>query len=111
MHEASLARDLVRAVLDRLPEGAHPTRVLGWVGETEALSLDSLRFHLQIATLGTSLHAAVWDLRLEHVAARCHACGATYLPEHHLTLCPTCGSPDGEVLGPTGVMVEAVEVG
>lgn len=111
MHESSLARDLLRAVLDKTPSGARVLRVRGRVAETEALSTDSLGFHFGLAAWGTPAQGAALVLEAEHVAARCLDCGATYLPEHHLTLCPSCGSTRGEVLGQVGVFIEAIDVG
>lgn len=112
MHEASLARDLLGAVLGSLPAGVlvRVTSVRGWVGETEALSPDSLRFHFAAFAHGTPAEGASLDLRVEHIEATCNACGATYLPEHHLTICPHCGSTDGEILGEPGVKIEEIDV-
>lgn len=112
MHESTLARQILEAVLARAAgQTAGKVRVVrGWIAETESLSARSLDFHFSAHARGTPAEGAALELRLIHVEARCRACGAKYAPEHHLLLCPSCGSTDGEELGPTGMGIETVEV-
>lgn len=112
MHESSLARQILKVVLERAERAsaARVRAVRGWVAETEALSPRALAFHFSACARGTCAEDATLDLRLVHVRARCRACQAEYAPEHHLLLCPACGSSDGEQLGETGIRVEALEV-
>lgn len=112
MHESSLARRILKTVLDRAEEaGVSRVRAVhGWIAETEALSPESLAFHFEAHARGTAAQGARLDLRLEHVPARCRACNTQYSPEHHVLLCPECGSADGEVLGRTGLGIESIEV-
>lgn len=120
MHESSLARQLLEVVLDRAGAADAGARgqakvqriraVRGWVAETETLSRESLGFHFAAHARGTVAEGAALELRLVHVEARCRACGQRYAPEHHLLLCPGCGSIEGELLGQTGLGIEALEV-
>jgi hydrogenase nickel incorporation protein HypA/HybF len=112
LHESSLAKQLVKVVLERAAAaGARKVReVRGWVAETEALSAESLGFHFEAHARGTPAEGARLELRLVHVEARCGGCGTRYASEHHLLLCPRCGASDGEFLGPTGVGIETLEV-
>jgi hydrogenase nickel incorporation protein HypA/HybF len=112
MHEAALARQLLAAVLARAAEaGAARVRTArGWIAETETLSAESLALHFAAQARGTPAEDAQLELRLVHVAARCGGCGDTYAPEHHVVLCPRCGSADGELLGPTGLGLDELEV-
>jgi len=105
MHEASLGRGIVAAVMERVSDGDRVTEVRGWLAESEALDPVAIQLHFDAAARGTAAEGARLALEITHVKARCHACGATYLPEHHLTLCPECGSTDGELLGKTGLGV------
>lgn len=100
------------AVLDRArADGASRVRVVtGWVAETETLSAESLAFHFAAHARGTPADGARLELRLIHVGARCASCQRTYAPEHHVLLCPSCGSGEGELLGPTGLGVDSIEV-
>lgn len=112
MHETSLARQVLDAVLQRAERhGASRVRaVRGWVAETESLSPESLSFHFSAHARGTKAEGARLLLNLIHVEARCQACGRTYAPEHHLLLCPGCGSTDGKVLQQTGLAVTSIDV-
>ncbi|KFE67065.1 hydrogenase maturation nickel metallochaperone HypA [Hyalangium minutum] len=112
MHETSLARQMLDAVLQRAKaHGASRVReVRGWVAETESLSPDSLSFHFAAHARGTKAEGARLLLELIHVEARCRACNRTYAPEHHLLLCPACGSTDGEQLRQTGLAVTSIDV-
>lgn len=112
MHESSLARQILDVALARArEEGARRIRrVRGWVAETEALSPESLALHFAAHARATLAEGAGLDLRLVRVEARCGACARTYAPEHHLLLCPACGSAEGELLGEVGVGIDALEV-
>jgi hydrogenase nickel incorporation protein HypA/HybF len=110
MHESSLARGILEAVLLRVPAGERVVAVRGWVAETEALDPMALQLNFAGAAQGTAAEGAALRLQVTHVAARCRDCGHTYLPEHHLTLCPACGSPDGDVLGRTGLGIDEVDL-
>lgn len=112
MHESQLARQILDVVLDRV--GKTPNvrirRVLGWIAESETLSAESLSFHFAAHARGTGAEGALLELRLIHVEARCKACSRIYPPEHHLLLCPTCSSVEGELLGATGLGIDSVQV-
>lgn len=111
MHEASLARELVSAVLGAV--GDRPLRVRrvrGWLAQDEVIALDSLRLHFERLAEGTAAAGASLDLDVEHVRARCRDCGHVWAPEHHLTLCEACGSVEGELLGRTGLGITDLEV-
>lgn len=112
MHESSLARQLLRAVLERASAAGakRVLRVQGWVAETEALAPGAIDFHFTALARGTAAQDARLDLKLTHVRARCKGCGEVYAPEHHLTLCPSCGAVEAELLGKTGVGLDALEV-
>ena len=110
MHESALARQLVQAIVERVPPGQKALRVRGWLAETEALDAASLSLHIDALAKGTAAEGAALDLKLTHVRAKCDACGAVYLPEHHVTVCPTCGGLEGTLLDRTGMGIDALDV-
>lgn len=112
MHESSLARQLLRATLERAERaGASRVRVVrGWIAETEALSVASVTFHFDLLARETAAEGATLELELRRVRARCGACGLVYEPDHHVLLCEACGSTDGELLGAAGLSVESIDV-
>lgn len=108
MHEASLARGLLRAAL-----AASEGRVLtlrGWVAEDEALSQEALQLHFDALSRGTRAEGATLELELTHLEVRCGGCRQTYAPEHHLRLCPHCGSTEGTLLGTPGLGLRELTV-
>ena len=112
MHETSLARQLLAAVLARAKaEGAcRVRRVQGRLAETETLSRASLAWHFAAHARGTVAEGAHLELELVHVGARCPACGASFAPEHHLLVCPSCGAADAELEGETGLRIDSMDV-
>jgi hydrogenase nickel incorporation protein HypA/HybF len=84
--------------------------VRGRVAETESLSGESIELHFRAHARGTPAAGARLELQLVHVEARCRACGEIYRPEHHVLLCPRCGSLDGEALGEAGLWIESIEL-
>ena len=109
MHESSLARAILREVLSRAGD-ERVVAVRGWVAETETLSRESLSATFEVMARGTAAEGAALDLTVTHVSARCAGCGAEYLPEHHLLICPACGATEGELLGRTGLGIDVIEV-
>ena len=112
MHESALARQMLDVILERAaPVATGRVRtVRGWIAETEALSVESLAFHFAAHARGTRAEGAQLDLRLVRVDARCRRCATLYAPEHHLLLCPVCGSSAADLLGQTGIGIETLEV-
>ena len=86
MHESSLARQILDALLDRAGTAAaqRVRAVHGWIAENEVLSPQSLRLHFSAHARGTLAEGAKLELRLIHVEARCRACNTKYAPDHHL---------------------------
>jgi len=112
MHESSLGKQLLEAILSRARD-AGATRVVrarGWIAETESLDPAAIAFHFGAHAKGTAAEGAELDLDLRWVDARCKRCSRIYRPEHHLTLCPACGHTDGDLLGETGVAINSIDV-
>jgi len=112
MHESSLSRQLLAAVLEHADAAGveRVLRVRAWLAETESLDAGALDFHFRALARGTLAERAQLDLRLLHTQARCNACGEVYAPEHHLTLCPVCGATEATLLGETGLGIESIDV-
>ncbi len=109
MHEASLAKKLLDAALERVREG-RIVAVHGWIADAEALSRESLALHFAAHARNTRAQAAQLDLRIEQVTARCEQCGERYAPGHHVTLCPRCGGTEAQLLGRSGMGIDAIDV-
>lgn len=109
MHETSLARRILEEVLARA-NGARVLCVRGLIAEDEALSREALAFHFDAHARGTLAEGAELRLVLEHVEARCGGCGYRFRPEHHVRLCPRCGSTEARLLRETGVSIDSIDV-
>jgi hydrogenase nickel incorporation protein HypA/HybF len=109
MHETSLAKQILNAVLERA-EGRRVRLVRGSIAEDEALSAEALAFHFRAHAQGSVAEFARLELELLHLSARCGACATVFLPDHHVRLCPACGSTDAVLEGHPGVHVEDIEV-
>lgn len=112
MHESSLARKILEAVLEGAAKAnASRVRVVrGSVAEAERLSSESISLHFRALAWGTVAEDAVLELSVHHLEARCLTCGAKYLPQHHLLACPHCASVDGELVGLAGVWIDTLDV-
>lgn len=113
MRESTLARQVLSIALEHTGRngGGRIRVVRGRVSETETLSREALVIHFESLARGTLAEGARLEFELVHARARCRACRAEYLPEHHVLLCPRCDSTDGEELDPTGLWVTGLEVG
>ena len=112
MHESSLARQIFEAARSsaEASQAKRIVKVTGWLAETEKLSPDSLQMHFDVHAAGTIAEGAKLDLAISRVLARCDACGDTYAPERHVTICPGCGCTDATLLGRVGLGIDSVEV-
>ncbi|MGD0675831.1 MAG: hydrogenase maturation nickel metallochaperone HypA [Polyangiaceae bacterium] len=112
MHESQLARAILREVLARAAQvdAARVLAVRGRLAETEAVSRDSLVLSFTAMAIGTPAEGARLELSIEHVVARCRACRAEYKPEQHVIVCPRCGDFGADLLGSTGLVIEAIDV-
>lgn len=111
MHESSLAKQILDLSLDAARSSGGRVRVVrGRVAETETLSGESIELHFRAHAKGTLAEDARLEFDLVHVEARCRNCSEAYRPEHHVLVCPACGSTEGEELGPTGLFLESVDV-
>lgn len=113
MHETSLARQILKRVLEEVEkEGAtRVRRVRGWVAETERLNPEALRFHFQAHAAGTAAAGADLDLDVRVVPAVCEECWEQFEPDGHVPICPRCSSTRVRLLGPTGLHLESIVVG
>jgi hydrogenase nickel incorporation protein HypA/HybF len=112
MHESSLGKDVLRAVLERAAEaGASRVRVVrGFVAETEWLDPKAIAFHFAAHAQGTAAEGATLELETRWIEADCLGCGKRYKPDHHVILCPDCGSTEAKLLGEQGLRIETIEV-
>lgn len=112
MHESSLGRDIVRTVVEKAAaEGASRVRrVHGFVAETEWLNPEAIVFHFRAHAKGTIAEDAQLELTTSWIEAACLQCKQVYKPDHHVLLCPHCGSTEADLLGEPGLRIDSIEV-
>lgn len=99
------------------------------VGELQQIDLDAFRFALEQLSRQHSMEMR-FELKEERAEFRCRVCGRTWpfrreeldpevqeaihvVPEvaHAFVKCPSCGSPDFEVIRGRGVWIESIRGG
>ena len=109
MHEMALAEGILAVVLNAAhDEPVRSIRVR--VGTLQAVCEDSLRFSFQLAAEGTCAAQAVLTIDEVPARVRCNVCSVESGLGHHALSCPSCGSPDIELLTGEEVRVDAVEL-
>ena len=112
MHESSLGRDILRVVVEKANDvGAKKVQLVrGCIAETEWLNSEAIIFHFHAHARGTVAEGAQLELTTAWVEADCITCGKRYKPDHHVLLCPHCGSTEAKLLGDTGLRIDTIEV-
>lgn len=133
MHELALADAVMKAALRAADEAGmdHIDRLVVKVGELQQIEKDLFEFSLSsvLSSQDERLADAAFDVTEERVCFGCNACGRDYtrddislkdgdeseaihfIPElsHAFARCPSCGSPDFEILAGRGITLERIE--
>ena len=133
MHELALADAVVKAALRAADDAGMDRidRVIVKVGELQQIERDLFEFSLTkvLPAQDSRLLGVVFDVADEAVQFECRVCGTTYgrddvdldggdhseaihfIPElsHAFARCPSCGSPDFEILAGRGITLERIE--
>jgi hydrogenase nickel incorporation protein HypA/HybF len=116
MHEMSIAQSILE-VVQQYARGNGPTRNVNpprvksvhlKIGEMAGVVPESLRFCFEVASEGTTVQGAELLIDEVPIRCRCAGCKAEFTVERFLFLCPTCGTPDVEVI--SGNELDVVEL-
>lgn len=108
MHELSITRSVVDAVLQRLPD-TRIAEVRLEIGKLSGIVPDSVRFCFDLVVAGTLLEGARLDIDEPGGRAHCAECDAEFDIDDPILLCP-CGSANCEVLAGKQLRIRSVEV-
>jgi hydrogenase nickel incorporation protein HypA/HybF len=116
MHEMSIAQSILDVVRqyakgnDHARDGDVPKvkSIRLRIGEMAGVVPESLRFCFEVASEGTAAQGAELLIDEVPIRCRCASCNAEFSVEHFLFLCPTCGTPDVEVI--SGNELDVVEL-
>ncbi len=113
MHEGQFTEQIVETILNELKKypGKTPKKVEVVVGEIYHLEKESVRMHYDLLTKGSPLEGAALVLEEEPVRVKCRVCGETgAVEDHHLLICPECGSQDVEAVSGKEILIRSIEV-
>jgi len=108
MHELSITRSVVDAVLQRLPD-TRIAEVRLEIGKLSGIVPDSVRFCFDLVVAGTLLEGARLDIDEPSGRAHCVDCDTEFAVDDLILLCP-CGSANVEVLAGRQLRIRSVEV-
>lgn len=114
MHELSICRSLVDAVLQELERARPaPARLVAArmvVGALHQVVPENMIFAYEILTRDTAAAGSRLDIRRVPVTARCRACAWTGEIDIPLFLCGSCNSGDLELLTGRELFLENLEI-
>lgn len=113
MHELSLATEVVESVIRSIPPshaGQPVTRLTLSIGKMACVTVDSLRFCLEILSRGTVLETSELVIEEVPVTATCRACGHTWTLNEPLFLCEACQSPDIHITSGREMLIRSIEI-
>jgi hydrogenase nickel incorporation protein HypA/HybF len=111
MHEFSIASNIVDVVNKTAQDNgiSRVTRVKLKVGQLQLIMPDSLLFSFNICTKGTVSEGAVLDIEEVTAKGECAGCGAEFSVGNYQFICPSCGSPDINVVSGEELFIESLE--
>ncbi len=96
--------------LQNVDEGIFREGLVHFLDETIPLSIDNIRFKNEDAAFRCRKCGASWDLKKEDEVSEDDLESIHFLPEsaHSIISCPSCGSPDFEIVKGRGVYIEEI---
>ena len=113
MHEATIIRDVVHVVTQRLAEEGLSGRVRAVrlrIGRLAAAVPENLRLLFRVLTEDTPLEGAVLEIEEVNVRMRCRSCGAEYVVDDGDFGCRSCRSSDAELTEGREMIIDSLEV-
>lgn len=107
MHEAALAEEVVRIVLEK----AGGRRVLAvelLVGEMTSVVPEAMEAAFRAAVEGTAAERAALRIRMRRTKALCGACGRKFRVKDWAVFCPACGGGPCEVVEGGELLVKSI---
>jgi len=110
MHEASVAQNLVEAILQEArKQQAKPIRAKMSCGELNKVNDDVLSFAFQAVAQGTRCEGMVLQIEHRPLQAKCRACGDVFVVDVSSTRCPICQREDFELLPDAPLVLDEIE--
>ncbi len=113
MHEVAIVDALIEQVeeeVHRAGAAGRVTRLELSIGRLSGVSVDSVRFALELLAPGTVVESARVDIRQPKAICCCQACGARTEIEAVDCRCPRCGSCEITIEGGRDMILETIEL-
>ena len=113
MHEAALAQFVIEQLDKKVQSGALPNAILKVylkVGKLTAVVPDNLSFMFGVLRENSSLANAILEIEEVAITGRCRNCGSDFEIEEVNFFCPSCASPEVEILTGRELFIDGVEV-
>lgn len=113
MHELGIAVQIVESAISSIPsclEGQPVEKLTLDIGKMVGVTVDSLRFCLEIVSKGTFLETAELIINEIPVTAECRVCQTRWTIIEPEFLCKKCFSPDIGILTGRELIIRSIEV-
>ena len=113
MHEANFTQQIVRSIISELNKypDYRPKRVKVKVGEMLHPDNEDVKMVYDLLTQGTKLEGVDLDLEETKTIVTCKKCHHTgVLVNHHLLVCPLCGSSDVKMVSGDEIAIESIDL-
>jgi hydrogenase nickel incorporation protein HypA/HybF len=108
MHELGMCEAVIDTV-ERRAQGRRVRQVRLRVGTLHRVVPEAFEQAFEMASMGSVAHGASVDLVVMPVRAACVSCGVESQSNDVVTVCPTCGSIEVEIVGGDELMLESLE--
>jgi hydrogenase nickel incorporation protein HypA/HybF len=111
MHELSIALSMIEQIEEQAARHSGTVRsVQVKIGALSGVDCDALSFAWEIAREGTDFAGAKLEIERVPLLVRCSQCGATHSPDAFEILCPTCVTPDQDILAGRELELTSLEI-
>jgi hydrogenase nickel incorporation protein HypA/HybF len=113
MHEVAIVDALIGQVEDEIRRAGVAGRVMRLelsIGRLSGVSVDALRFALELLAPGTIVESAQVDIRQPQALCCCAACGARTEIDNVPAHCPICTAREVTIEGGRDMLLETIEL-
>ncbi len=111
MHELSIALSMIEQIEEQAARHSGTVRAVQVkIGALSGVDCDALSFAWEIAREGTGFAGAKLEIERVPLLVRCSQCGATHSPDAYAILCPTCVTPDQDILAGRELELTSLEI-
>jgi len=113
MHELSLVMSVVKTISNLCEQNKwqRVLRVTLKVGHLRQIEPEIFAFAFSSATIGTAMEGAEISILEMPIVFKCHNCNKNNDTEDFRFVCPSCNSPDVDLISGMEFVIESIEIG